>query len=236
MAADATFGGTDIGRRISEQRGRLGLSRAEVAERAGLAPDYLAYLESSQGPYPTQATLIRLAAALDTSVGALCGAGLTLPPGQRGAGQHPVLESLTEAECRTLIEPGGVGRILFVEPGRGPVAIPVNYRMDGSDVVFRTAGGGRVVEALLSIPGTTLAAPAGDTEQASVSFDVDHLDEALGEGWSVLLTGTASVISDAAELDRARSLGIEPWAGGDRDSYVRLVVSQVTGRAIRVAG
>ncbi len=221
MTASIASGGTDIGRRVSEQRTRLSLSRAEVAERAGLAPEYLGYLETSPDCAPTRATLIRLAAALHTSVGALSGAGLSVPPGQRRAAVSPVLTSLTASECRALIAPGGVGRVLFAEPGRGPVAIPVNYRMDADDVVFRTGGGTSVADSL---------------SQGSVSFDVDHLDEDLAEGWSVLLTGTASVITEPRELDRVRSLGIEPWAGGDRQAYVRLRVRQVTGRAIRGTG
>jgi transcriptional regulator with XRE-family HTH domain len=221
MSARIAPGGTDVGRRIREQRGRTGLSRAETAERAGLTPQYLIYLETSPDSSPTQATLIRLAAALGTSMSALSGAGLNLPPGQRGAATNPVLASLSADECRALIAPGGVGRVLYVEPGRGPAAVPVNFRMDGDDVVFRTGGGTRLADILL---------------QASVSFDVDHLDEALGEGWSVLLTGTAGVITDPGELDRVSSLGIDPWAGGDRRTYIRLRVHQVTGRAIRVTG
>lgn len=219
MTAKTAAGGTDLGRRIREQRNRAGLSLAATAERAGLAAGYLAYLESSQDPNPTQATLARLAAALGTSPGALSGAGLTLPPGQRAAAANPVLTSLTADECRALIAPGGVGRVLFVEPGRGPVAIPVNYRMDGADVVFRTSRGAGLAESI---------------RQGPVSFDVDHLDETLGEGWSVLVTGTASVISDPAALERTAALGVEPWAGGERPVYVRLRVRQVTGRAIRV--
>jgi nitroimidazol reductase NimA-like FMN-containing flavoprotein (pyridoxamine 5'-phosphate oxidase superfamily) len=219
MTAKTASGGTDLGRRIREQRDRAALSLAETAERAGLAAEYLAYLESSQDPNPTQATLARLAAALGTSPGALSGAGLTLPPGQRAAAANPVLTSLTADECHALIAPGGVGRVLFVEPGRGPVAIPVNYRMDGPDVVFRTGRGAAIAETI---------------KQGPVSFDVDHLDETLGEGWSVLVTGTARVISASAELDRAAALGVEPWAGGERPVYVRLRVRQVTGRAIRV--
>jgi transcriptional regulator with XRE-family HTH domain len=221
MAASVASGGTDIGRRIREQRERVGLSRAETAERAGLAPEYLSYVETSADCSPTQATLIRLAAALDTSVSALSGAGLNVPPGQRGTATNPVLAKLSPDECLALIGPGGVGRMLFVEPDRGPVAIPVNYRMDGDDVVFRTAVGTRMAENL---------------RQANVSFDVDHLDDALAEGWSVLLTGTASVITEPDELDFAQSLGIEPWAGDDRQTYVRLQVRQITGRAIRVTG
>ena len=221
MTARTTASRTDLGRRICEQRDRVSLSRAEAAARAGMSVEYLAYLESSQDPNPTQATLIRLAAALGTSAGALAGAGLTLPPGQRGAAANPVLTSLTPDECRALIAPGGIGRVLFVEPGRGPVAFPVNYRMDGTDVVFRTGAGAGVAEGI---------------RQAPVSFDVDHLDETLCEGWSVLVTGRASVITDPAELDRAAALGVEPWAGGERPVYMRLRVRQVTGRAIRVTG
>jgi transcriptional regulator with XRE-family HTH domain len=218
MSASIASGGTDIGRRIREQRERVGLSRAETAERAGFAPEHLSYLETCPDCSPTRATLIRLAGALGTSVGALTGAGLSLPPGQRGAGVSPVLATLTADECRALIAPGGVGRVLFVEAGRGPVAVPVNYRMDGDHVVFRTGDGTRLADSL---------------QQAGVSFDIDQFDEALAEGWSVLLTGTASVITEPDELHRVSSLGIVPWAGGDRHMYVRLRVREITGRVIR---
>lgn len=221
MTANTTPGGTDLGRRICELRGRAGLSCAEAAERAGLSAEYLAYLETSQHSSPTQATLMRLAAALGTSPGALSGAGLTMPPGQRAAAANPVLTSLTAEECLALIGAGGVGRVIFVEAGRGPVAIPVNYRMDGADVVFRTGVTARL---------------AKDIGDGPVSFEVDQLDEALGEGWSALATGTASVITDPAELDRAAALGVRSWAGGERPVYVRLRVRQVTGRAIRGRG
>lgn len=219
MSSDADSAGTDLGRRLAEQRSRAGLSITDVAERAGMSAGYLAYLESSSYPNPSQATLTRLAAALDTVPDSLTGAGLNLPPGQRSAAKNPVLYSLSRDECMRLVAAGGVGRFLFVEPGRGPVAVPVNFRMDGGDVVFRTAGEGSITEGLHGQP---------------VSFDVDHLDDALGEGWSVLLTGTASIITDPAALDQAKMLGIEPWAGGNRHTYVRIAVTQVTGRQIRV--
>jgi len=219
VSSDADSAGTDIGRRLAEERSRAGLSITDVAERAGMSPGYLAYLESSPYPNPSQATLTRLAAALDTAPESLAGAGLNVPPGQRGAANNPVLEDLTFDECMQLIGPGGVGRFLFDEPGRGPVAIPVNFRMDDHSVVFRTASEGSIARGLRGQP---------------VSFDVDHLDDALGEGWSVLLSGTARIITDPAEVARAETLGIEPWAGGDRQNYVRIAVTQVTGRRIRV--
>lgn len=226
MGTDASTGGTDLGRRIAEQRNRAGLSRDQAAERAGMSPEYLTYLESSPTPNPTQASLTRLAAALDADQAMLTGAGLNLPPGQRGAAKNPVLETLTIDECRAHVAAGGIGRFLFDDPGRGPVAIPVNYKMDGDGVIFRTSG--------TSGFGAEIRLNAAFAEK--VSFDVDHLDDVLGEGWSVLLSGSARIITDPAEVAGAKALHIEPWAGGDRDVYVRLMPTQITGRRIRVTG
>jgi transcriptional regulator with XRE-family HTH domain len=210
-------GGTDMGRRIKEQRERTGLSQEEAAERAGMSPQYLAYLETSFEPNPSRGALLRLAAALDTTPGTLYGAGLTAPPGQHGAGRRAILETLTERECQTYLAPGGVGRFLFVAD-RGPVAVPVNYAMLGDDVVFRT---------------DDRTAAAGAVGQQKVSFDVDHIDDALSEGWSVLVSGTASILTRPEDLRAAGGLAIEPWPGGSRDTYIRLVAEEMTGRRIR---
>jgi nitroimidazol reductase NimA-like FMN-containing flavoprotein (pyridoxamine 5'-phosphate oxidase superfamily)/DNA-binding XRE family transcriptional regulator len=220
MANEAGAPGTDVGTRIAEQRHRAGLTVDEAAERAGMSPEYLAYLESGTDPNPTKGTLIRLAAALNTSTEVLFGAGMQLPPGQREAALTAVLAEMTPAECREHLADGGVGRFLFVEAGRGPVAVPVNFRMDGDDVIFRT-----------SLDDSMAAA----VHQRHVSFDVDHIDDDRSEGWSVLLTGRARMITDPAELDHVRALNVQPWAGGDRPAYVRLTPAQVTGRRIRAA-
>lgn len=222
MVNDAGVPGTDVGTRIAEHRHRAGLTVEEAADRAGMSPEYLAYLESSSNPNPGKGALLRLAAALDTTPEALSGAGMQLPPGQRAAAGNAVLTDMTAAECRKHLASGGVGRFLFVEQGRGPVAIPVNFRMDGDDVIFRTS------------PDDGMAAAV--QQQQHVSFDVDHIDDARSEGWSVLLTGTARIITDEAELDHVRALHVEPWAGGDRPAYVRLTPGQVTGRLIRTPG
>jgi len=220
-SGDANAGGTDLGRRITERRDQAHLTVTDVAERAGISPQYLHYLESSPAANPTPATLTRLAVALDVAPSSLAGAGLNLPPGQRSAARNATLHELTAAQCQELIAAGGVGRFLFVQEGRGPVAIPVNFKMDGDDVIFRTSGDSAIAEGI---------------HQQPVSFDVDQLDDALGEGWSVLLTGKANVITGATEINRVQALGIKPWAGGDREVYARLSPSRITGRRIRVSG
>ena len=207
----------DLGRRLAEQRQHCGLSQAETADRAGLAVGYLEYLETSATADPGPDVLIQLADALGTTAAALNGGGQVLPPGQRRAAGHPVIAELTPAECRDHLAAGGVGRFLFVTD-RGPVAVPVNYRMLGDDIVFRTNESGSAAAA---------------TAQPRVSFSVDHLDDALAEGWSVLASGEAAVITDPAGLAGASRLGIEPWAGGQGDVFVRLALHEITGRRIR---
>jgi transcriptional regulator with XRE-family HTH domain len=210
----------DLGRRIAEQRRRAGLSIEDAAAAAGMSPEYLSYLETGPEPNASVAALESLALALGVPFGALTGAGMDLAPGRPEAAANPVLTELTAAECRSHLAAGGVGRIVFDEQGRGPVAIPVNFQMDGDDIIFRTDAGSPVER---------------NVQHGRVSFDVDHIDDALAEGWSVLLTGTARVISDDAELRRLADLGIEPWAGGGKGTYVRMIAEQVTGRRIRVA-
>jgi nitroimidazol reductase NimA-like FMN-containing flavoprotein (pyridoxamine 5'-phosphate oxidase superfamily) len=207
----------DLGRRVAERRRELGLSTEEVAARTGMSPTYITMVESNPSPHLSRAALWRLAAGLETSVDAISGSGMDVPPGRSDPAGRPDLETLTVEECRSLVAPGGVGRLVYSE-GRRPVAVPVNFGVLDGDVVFRT--------------GPTAAA-LGIAPDEDVSFEVDHLDDALSEGWSVLLTGRVRVVVDPSEIEQARSLGIAPWAGGDRQTFVRLVTRQITGRRIR---
>ncbi len=218
MSEGSEVGGTDLGRRIAEQRARAGLSREEAAAQAGMAPDYLAYLETNPTADPSRGALVRLATALGTTPEALSGAGLMAPPGQHGPPRPAVLEVLTQAECWAYIRPGGVGRFLY-NADRGPVAVPVNYAMLGNAAIFRT---------------DDRTAAAGAVSQQRVSFDVDQIDDALSEGWSVLLSGTATILTRPDDLRAAAELGIKPWPADGRNTYIRLVPDEVTGRRIRL--
>jgi nitroimidazol reductase NimA-like FMN-containing flavoprotein (pyridoxamine 5'-phosphate oxidase superfamily) len=207
----------DLGRRVAERRGELGLTIGEVAKRTGMSPTYVRVVESNPSPQLSRAALWRLAAGLETTVDMISGSGMEAPPGGTVPSDRPALESLTIDECNDLIAPGGVGRIVFSDD-RGPTAIPVNFRVSEGEIVFRTESDAALLPNLA----------AGE-----VSFEVDHLDEALAEGWSVVLTGQSHVIVDPSEVERARSLAVAPWAGGDRDLYVCLVPRMITGRRIR---
>ncbi len=208
----------DLGRRVSERRRELGLSVEELATRAGMDPFYVRSLEASPSPQLTRAALWRLAAALETTMDSVTGSGTQTPPGQSGPGPSPVLDAIDDTSQPGADQfPVGWGGWCSTE-SRGPVALPVNYRILDGDVVFRTA----------PIPELTANLKVGQ-----VSFEVDHIDEALAEGWSVLISGTGHVVVDPGERRQVEAVGVEPWAGGDRDVYIRIAPTQVTGRRIR---
>jgi nitroimidazol reductase NimA-like FMN-containing flavoprotein (pyridoxamine 5'-phosphate oxidase superfamily) len=217
MDSITEHGGTDLGRRILQYRYRAGMTRNEAAALAGMAPSYLKYLETSPAPNPTPSALGRLADALGVSASTLAGAALETSPGAQPPVQRPLPESLAPVQCRGYLGAGGVGRMVFAGP-RGPEAIPVNYVMLGGDIVVRTGRHTGLVDR---------------AAQTRVSFEVDHLDDSLAEGWSVLASGVAQVVTTPSELETVRSLGLEPWAGGDKDTYLRITVTDMTGRRIR---
>jgi transcriptional regulator with XRE-family HTH domain len=205
----------DIGRRVAAERRRQGLTRAETARRAKMAPQYLAYLEERSAD-PSLATLFRLAAALGTSVAALRGGGIDLPPGQGQALLDPQLRDLSPDECRARLSTHGLGRVAVSTPG-GPAVVPVNYEVVDDAIVFRTA------------PNSAPAAAVG----TDVAFEVDHVDEAMSQGWSVLAVGPARAITEPDAVRRlADHAHSEPWAGGERELWVSIRPTRLTGRRI----
>ncbi|WP_055529617.1 pyridoxamine 5'-phosphate oxidase family protein [Streptomyces graminilatus] len=208
----------DIGRRVATERRRRGLTREETARRAGMAPAYLAYVEERPSS-PTTASLINLADALGTTVVALRGGGADVPPGQGQALLHPQLLDLGPDDCRALLSTHGVGRVAVSTPG-GPAVVPVNYEVVDDAIAFRTA------------PDSVPAAAVG----SEVAFEVDHVDEAMSEGWSVLVVGPAQVVTEPDEVRKLVGRAhTEPWAGGGREMWVSIRPTRVTGRRITPA-
>jgi transcriptional regulator with XRE-family HTH domain len=206
--------GGDLARRVTHRRTELGLSTEELAKQAGIDAWFLAYFERSSDSTLTGGALRRLAIALETTPSALEGAWVDRPPGTGRAGPNPALEGLTPAQCEQHLSAGGVGRIIL-STGSGPVAYPVNFVFARGCVIFRTS------DAMV------------DNISGVVAFEVDHVDEAMSEGWSVLVRGHARLIEGAElRLVVAAGLDLEPWAGGARINVVSIAPFEITGRVI----
>jgi uncharacterized protein len=127
-------------------------------------------------------------------------------------------QALTKSECLGLLAGQHLGRVVLVDD-RGPIAVPVNFVLDRHTVVFRSGEGIKVDAA---------------SRGAYVAFEVDAADEATRTGWSVLVRGQATEITDADDLARVRQLLLYPWAPGAKTHYVRILPSVLTGRRIAV--
>jgi nitroimidazol reductase NimA-like FMN-containing flavoprotein (pyridoxamine 5'-phosphate oxidase superfamily) len=129
-----------------------------------------------------------------------------------------MFDSLTEAECRSLLATRTFGRV-GVTSGGLPVILPVRYLYADDAITFRTGGGTKL-----------RAAESGDV----LAFEVDAYDTQTSEGWSVLVLGRATVLTtehehdDLPTLDAARA---EDW----RNHYVRLHCELLTGRRLAPA-
>jgi nitroimidazol reductase NimA-like FMN-containing flavoprotein (pyridoxamine 5'-phosphate oxidase superfamily) len=128
-----------------------------------------------------------------------------------------VLRTLSPAECINLLETGGIGRVGFTS-SEGIMMLPVNFAVTRKAIIFRTA------------PDTLLAVYAN----AQVSFEADRFDEALHEGWSVLVHGHAHQVTDEREVKHLEDRTcLKPWAPGARDVYVRIAPTRISGRRIQ---
>src|ERR1700746_1661868 len=143
-------------------------------------------------------------------------------PAQASPGQAAVLEELDEPECLRLIAPGGIGRIA-VTRRVGPTVLPVNYQLHQGTIVFRTVEDSPTDEDLR----TGIA-----NAEYKVAFEIDAFSMTAREGWSVLIQGALHHVESEAEQASVRESGVEPWAGGSRDLYLRVIPSRVTGRRI----
>ena len=128
------------------------------------------------------------------------------------------MQQLDRDECIKLMErhPAGVGRIALAGPR--PSIFPVNFAIDRGSIVFRTDPGSKFHAAL---------------QDAFVAFEVDWVEPSWQLGWSVVVRGQAHVISDSDELAHARCLPLMPWAEGDKEHFVKIDATLVSGRRLQ---
>ncbi len=127
------------------------------------------------------------------------------------------LIDLTVDECIGHLYGAYLGRLAFAEQDRVEI-LPLNFRFSGGAVVFRT-GFGTMLDA---VHGT------------HVAFEIDGHDDDSHTGWSVVVHGLAEEVWRPAELREIRELPLRPWAPGEREHYVRILPSTITGRRIGV--
>ncbi|MFE5332804.1 helix-turn-helix domain-containing protein [Embleya sp. NPDC056575] len=202
----------DIPRNIRRRREQLGLTRAQVCARAGRPPKWLVELEAGDAPL-SRAALGGLAVALKTSVAALI-SGAFDPP-EPAVPDTRSLITMSEKECYARLAGHEVGR-LAGGLDHTPFVLPVNYVLDGREIVFTTR------------PDSPLAHVRGTT-----AFEVDDVDRYARLGWSVLVIGVVEPVTDPVEIAGLAEAGGGAWPARRGELWFRIHPGRVTGRRLR---
>lgn len=123
---------------------------------------------------------------------------------------------LSTWESMELLGTTGIGRLCIIDQGY-PLAVPVNYRIDGDlggahTVVVRTA------------PTTLIGRYEGPA-----SLECDEVDLIAGTAWSVIVRGNVRRVLGTHELPDPKPLLAE-----GRQLWLSMPVSSVSGRRFRI--
>ncbi|QIM16011.1 pyridoxamine 5'-phosphate oxidase family protein [Leucobacter insecticola] len=120
---------------------------------------------------------------------------------------------LSEQESWELVRTQRVGR-LVTRVGEVVDIAPINFVVDGSSLVFRTAAGSKLSELTIN---------------DAVVFQVDSYGGA--DGWSVVLRGTARVLEGGDEVLAAAALPLRPFVSTVKPTFVRIEIASLSGRS-----
>ncbi|MFC4470161.1 pyridoxamine 5'-phosphate oxidase family protein [Streptomyces xiangluensis] len=124
---------------------------------------------------------------------------------------------LARQECLRLMATVPVGRIVYTRRAL-PAVLPVNFGLDDDGtVLLRTSATSELVRAI---------------DGAVVAFETDDVDADRHSGWSVVVTGTATVVTDPAEHECLSRTGPDSWVPAQRELFVRIEPELVTGREL----
>ncbi|KOU74174.1 pyridoxamine 5'-phosphate oxidase [Streptomyces sp. MMG1533] len=132
--------------------------------------------------------------------------------------QDDASRALDRQECLHLLGKVPVGRVVYTRQALAAV-LPVNFSLDtDASVVLCTSAASDLV---LAIDG------------AVVAFEADEFTAATHSGWSVVVTGRATVVTDPAEHERLTLTGPDSWMPLQDGVFVRIESEVVTGRELK---
>jgi nitroimidazol reductase NimA-like FMN-containing flavoprotein (pyridoxamine 5'-phosphate oxidase superfamily) len=126
------------------------------------------------------------------------------------------LEILDTRDCLRLLGSVPLGRVVFTDRAL-PAIQPVNFVLDGDDVIIRASTGSKLGMAMRG---------------AIVAFEADEFDPANRTGWSVTLVGRARLVDDPGEIARLSRLRLRPWTPGPCDRFIRISGKDLAGRRL----
>lgn len=126
------------------------------------------------------------------------------------------LEVLDRGECLSLLATAVIGRIAVTD-GALPTVLPVNFRLDGDRILIRTGEGSKLEAAL---------------HGSVVAFEVDDFDPVGHSGWSVVVTGVASLVATGDDAHHLAGTPLPRWAPVADGNLMAVSTELVSGRRL----
>jgi len=122
---------------------------------------------------------------------------------------------LSTEECWELLRTARFGRLAY-RLGNEVNLVPVNFRVDGDRLLFRTAEGDKLLGVVMN---------------PDVVFEIDEHDD--DRAHSVVVRGTARRLEEDEE-HRADDIGLDSWLGTVKFNVVEIRPTSLSGRAFRL--
>jgi len=125
-----------------------------------------------------------------------------------------LLEALPREESLRLLGSTSLGRVVFTQFAL-PAIRPVNHIVEGDTIIIRTHLGSAVDSAV-------------DGTGTVVAYEADMIDPDDHLGWSVIVIGRASRVTNSGEVTRYREV-LQPWVFGPKDDVIMITADIVDG-------
>ncbi len=123
--------------------------------------------------------------------------------------------ALADDAAWNLLSSVTLGRLVTSFGGKLEI-FPVNFVTQKRSVLFRTAEGTKLFTTVMN---------------DQVLFEAD--DHTADEGWSVIVRGTARMLTTAEEIHEADRAQLMPWVATTKLRYVRITPEEISARRFR---
>ncbi|MFW3113491.1 hypothetical protein MHAE_06934 [Mycobacterium haemophilum DSM 44634] len=138
------------------------------------------------------------------------------PDGEHDNVAREVVE-LEQGEAMRLLASVGHGRVVFTQRAL-PAIRPVNHLVDAGRVIVRTRLTANVATAVRTSTDSRVV----------VAYEADELDPQRRTGWSVVVTGLATTITNPEQIARYEQL-LQPWVNMAMDTVIAIQPEVITG-------
>jgi hypothetical protein len=128
--------------------------------------------------------------------------------------EHRRLQQLSRTRALELLAGVDLGRLVFTHHAL-PAIRPVNHLVEAESIIVRATS------------GAAITAAAGN-RGVVVAYEADCIDSGSHLGWSVIVVGTARLLTDDAAAARYRAR-LKPWISGVVDDVITISADVVTG-------